>query len=171
MDRSPSQTAGPFFHEGLRWPDSHRVTFAEPGIAVTLEGRLVDGAGEPVGDALVETWQASPTGGVPAPAGRGARPHGFGRVETDAEGRFRIDTLMPGGEAPFLDVSIFARGLMKALRTRVYLCPLDAARVDPALAAIAASPRLATLVAQPAGHGTWRWQGLLQGDCETVFFS
>ena len=171
MGRSPSQTIGPFFHEGLRWPDAHRVTFAEKGVAVALEGHLLDGAGAPVADAMVETWQASPAGGVPAPATGSERPHGFARVETDGDGRFRIETLMPGGAAPFLDVAIFARGLMRPLRTRIYLCPLDAARADPALAAIAASPRLATLVATPESGGRYRWEGRLQGDGETVFFA
>lgn len=171
MDRSPSQTVGPFFHEGLRWPEAHRVTFAESGIAITLEGRLVDGAGAPVADAMVETWQASPTGGVPAPATGSARPHGFGRTETDEQGRFRIETLMPGGPAPYLDVAIFARGLMKALQTRVYLCPVERARADPALAAIASSPRLATLVAAVETGGRYRWEGRLQGEGETVFFT
>ena len=171
MDRSPSQTVGPFFHEGLRWPEAHRVTFAESGSAVTLEGRLVDGAGAPVADAMVETWQASPTGGVPAPATGSARPHGFGRTETDEHGRFRIHTLMPGGSIPYIEVTIFARGLMKALRTRVYLCPVESARADPALAPIASSPRLATLVASAEPGGRYRWEGRLQGEGETVFFA
>jgi protocatechuate 3,4-dioxygenase, alpha subunit len=171
MDRSPSQTVGPFFHEGLRWPDAHRVTFAEKGNALVLEGRLVDGAGAPVADALIETWQAAPTGGVPAPATGTSRPHGFGRTETDAGGRFQIETLMPGGAAPFLDVAIFARGLMKPLRTRIYLCSLEQARGDPALQALAASPRLGTIVAAPESPGHFRWEGRLQGEGETVFFA
>ena len=58
--RTASQTIGPFFHEALRWPDGGKVRFAEPGRRIVLTGRMLDGAGEPVGDALIETWQASP---------------------------------------------------------------------------------------------------------------
>ena len=171
LPRTPSQTVGPFFHEALRWKDGGRVRFAEDGQAIVLEGRLIDGAGEPVADALVETWQLSPSG-KPAAAASGARnPHGFGRVETAKDGTYRIETLLPGGALPFIDVSIMARGLLKALRTRVYLAPEANVRSDPALAAIAGSPRLATLVARPEGDGRYRWDVRLQGDGETVFFA
>jgi protocatechuate 3,4-dioxygenase, alpha subunit len=171
MERTASQTVGPFFHEALRWKEGHRVEFAEPGPAVVLTGRIVDGAGAPVADALVETWQRSPAGSVPGAAAGEANPNGFGRVETAKDGTFRIETRMPAGAgAPFLEVAIFARGLLKALRTRVYLAPEAAVRADPALAALAASPRLATLVAQRAGDA-YRWEVRLQGDGETVFFA
>jgi protocatechuate 3,4-dioxygenase alpha subunit len=171
MDRTPSQTVGPFFHEALRWRDGGRVGFAEPGTAVKLVGRLLDGAGAPIPDAMVETWQLAPTGGAPAPATGSDKPHGFGRVECAADGTFMIETRMPGGDAPCLEVSIFARGLLKALRTRAYLAPEAAVRKDPAMAAIAGSPRLATLVARPAGAGEYRWDVRLQGDGETIFFA
>ena len=169
MERTPSQTVGPFFHEALRWRDSHRVAFAEPGQDVVLAGRILDGAGAPVGDALVETWQQSPAGKTPASAKSG-NPYGFARVETQKDGTFRIETRMPGGSAPHLDVTIVARGLLKPLRTRVYLAPESAVRADPAMKPIADSPRLATLVARPEGH-EYRWEVRLQGDGETVFFS
>ena len=80
--RTPSQTIGPFFHEALRWRDGGKVAFAEPGDKVTLTGRIVDGGGNPVGDAMVETWQQSPRGATPASAQGAHNPHGFGRVET-----------------------------------------------------------------------------------------
>lgn len=169
--RTPSQTIGPFFHEGLRWKDGGKVTFAESGRRVVLTGRLIDGAGEPVGDALVETWQLSPAGKPPAAAKGDARPHGFGRVETAKDGTYRIETLMPGGAAPFIDVSIYARGLLKALRTRVYLAAEDAVRADPVLKPLAGSPRLKTLVATHAGGDEYRWDVRLQGEGETVFFA
>ena len=78
---------------------------------------------------------------------------------------------IPAGAAPFLDVSIFARGLLKALRTRVYLADEAAVRADPALASIARSPRIRTLVAAPSGDGSYRWDVRLQGEGETLFFA
>lgn len=165
-DRTPSQTVGPFFHEALRWKDGGKVPLAGDGEPVVLVGRITDGAGAAVGDAMVETWQALPAGTAAA----SGNPRGFARVETDAAGTFRIETRMPPGAAPCLDVTIFARGLLKALRTRVYLAPEAAAKADPLLAPIAASPRLATLVARREGR-EYRWDVRLQGEGETVFFA
>jgi protocatechuate 3,4-dioxygenase alpha subunit len=169
--RTPSQTVGPFFHISLPWREGGKVAFAEPGDKVVLAGRIFDGAGNPVGDAMVETWQRSPKGATPAAAQGTANPHGFGRVETAKDGTFRIETAMPGGAAPCIDVAIFARGLLKPLRTRVYLAPEDKVRADPALKPITASPRLKTLVATPRGAGEYRWDIRLQGEGETVFFA
>ncbi len=168
--RTPSQTIGPFFHLGLRWPGAHRVGFAEKGTPVVLTGRITDGAGEAVGDALFETWQSCATGKPPAGATGNANPNGFARLETEKDGTFRIETRMPGGTNPSIDVSIFARGLLKALRTRVYFSP-EAAQADPALAPIASSPRLATLVAKREREGEYRWDVRLQGEGETIFFA
>ncbi len=169
--RTASQTIGPFFHEALRWPDGARVTFAEGGERIVLTGRVLDGAGAPVGDAMIETWQRSPLGRAPAPAEGASRPHGFGRIETAKDGTYRLETAMPGGAAPCIEVAIFARGLLKPLRTRVYLAPEASVRADPALAPLAGSPRLATLVAHRAGGGAYRWDVRLQGEGETVFFA
>ena len=165
-DRTPSQTVGPFFHEALRWKDGGKVASAGGGEPVVLVGRITDGAGAPVGDAMVETWQAQ----SPGAAASSGNPRGFARVETSADGTFRIETSMPPSELPFLDVTLFARGLLKALRTRVYLAPEEAVRADPLLAPIASSPRLATLVARRAG-AEYRWDVRLQGEDETVFFA
>lgn len=170
-NRTPSQTVGPFFHKALRWKNDGHVSFAEPGTKVVLTGRLLDGAGEPVDDALIETWQLSPRGSAPQPATGDANPHGFGRVQTSADGGFRFETSMPGGPIPAIEVAIFTRGLLKPLRTRVYLAPEAQVRADPALAPLASSPRLATLVAQAAGQGQYRWDVRMQGDGETVFFA
>ena len=155
--RTPSQTVGPFFHEALRWSDGKRVAPDAAGPRVVLVGRMFDGAGAPVGDAMVEAWQAS--------------TRGFGRVETAADGTFRFELPMPAGALACLDIAIFARGLLKPLRTRVYLAPEGQARADPALASLGVSPRLKTLVATPAGAGEFRWDVRLQGDGETVFFA
>jgi protocatechuate 3,4-dioxygenase alpha subunit len=170
--RTPSQTIGPFFHEALRWRDGGKVAFAEPGgTGIVVTGRIFDGAGELVNDAMVETWQHSPSGRTPASAQGSLNPYGFGRVETAKDGTFRIETSMPGGTTPSIDIAIFARGLLKPLRTRVYLAPEDKVRADPALKPIASSPRLATLVATPNGAGEYRWDIRLQGEGETVFFA
>ena len=176
MQRTPSQTIGPFFHEALRWRDGERVTFAEKGEPIVLTGRLLDGAGETLADSLIETWQLSPLGKPPAPASGSARPHGLGRVETDKNGSYRIETLMPGapdGSAPCIEVTVFARGLLKALRTRVYLADEARVRADPLMKPLAGSNRLTTLVAAraPGTPAVYHWDIRLQGVGETVFFA
>src|SRR5207253_250887 len=104
------------------------VVFAEPGASVAIVGRMLDGAGQPVGDALIETWQRSPTGEAPAGC-KGGNPHGFARLETHKDGTFRIETLMPGGPAPHLDVTIleFESALAAAQGAEARI-PADAAR-------------------------------------------
>ena len=169
--RSPSQTIGPFFHEALRWREGGKVAFPSAGTPVVLVGRIVDGAGEAVGDAMVETWQKLPKGCAPGVAPGSSNPYAFGRVETAKDGTFRIETSMPEGDAPCIDVAIFARGLLKPLRTRVYLASREKARADPQMKALAASPRLDTLIATPAGGPEYRWEVRLQGERETVFFA
>jgi protocatechuate 3,4-dioxygenase alpha subunit len=168
--RYPSQTIGPFFHLGLEWPESHKAGFAEKGAPLVLSGTLIDGGDNPVGDALVETWQHSPLGATPAGAQGSARPHGFARVQTAQDGSFRIETLMPGGDVPSIDVSIFARGLLKPLRTRVYLAPEERVRGEALLAPLKGSPRVKTLVASRVSDSEYHWNVRLQGDGETVFF-
>lgn len=168
--RSPSQTIGPFFHEALRWRDGGQVAFPSSAERIVLVGRMLDGAGDPVTDAMVETWQKLPKGCAPAAAPGNSNPYAFGRVETAKDGTFRIETSMPEGDAPAIDVTIFARGLLKALRTRVYLASRDAVRGDPAMAKLADSPRLDTLIATRDGR-EYRWEVRLQGERETVFFA
>ena len=168
-ERTPNQTIGPFFPEALRWKDGGKVTLAEDGEPVVVTGKLIDGGGQPVADAMIETWQLAPSGRTPKSATHG-NPAGLGRVETAKDGTFRIETRMPGGAAPCLEVLIFARGLLKHLRTRVYLADESKVRADPALKSIASSPRVATLVAKRSGE-EWRWDIRLQGESETVFFA
>lgn len=181
---TPSQTIGPFLHIGLPWPDGPDVVpDGTPG-AFVISGTLRDGAGEPVTDALVETWQADPRGafdhpddprrpdGPPVPGFRG-----FGRCPTDGEGRFWVRTVKPGPlpgfdggvQAPHLDVSVFARGLLHRLVTRVYFD--DEAQVnatDPVLNSVDPAFR-STLVATTTPEG-YRFDIRLQGEDETVFF-
>ena len=173
---TPSQTIGPFFHVGLKWEAGGKVQFATPGERIALTGSVYDGAGAPIGDALVETWQADPAGRIPGP-GDTVRAYGYSRIFTAADGRYRLDTLLPGGctgpggekYAPQINVTIFARGLLKAVRTRVFLAPQDALKDDPL--ARAAGQRLATLVAvrDAKDPQTWHWDVRLQGRDETVF--
>ncbi len=176
--QTPSQTVGPFFARDLLWKDGGTVLFAGPGERITLAGRVLDGAGAPVPDALLETWQADAAGKVPAP-GDAARPHGYARVSTGPDGGYVIETVMPGaytgpgGEryAPQLQVTIFARGLLKAVRTRVFLAGLEAIKGDPLTRAAGNAERLKTLVAarDPKDPKTYRWDVRLQGDGETLF--
>ena len=155
MERTPSQTVGPFFHEALRWQDGGPANAGGGAPRVVLSGRIFDGAAEPVGDAMLEAWQ----------------PTCLARTETQKDGTFRIETAMPRGALPYLDIAIFARGLLKPLRTRVYLAAEDKVRGEPLLAGIASPARLATLVACPAGEAEYRWEVHLQGEGETVFFA
>lgn len=175
---TPSQTVGPFFATDLVWKDGGQVLFGSRGQRIVLTGRVLDGAGAPVADALVETWQADPEGKVPA-GGEAARPHGYARVRTGAEGDYRIETMMPGtytapgGQryAPQLNVMIFARGLLKAVCTRVFLADLVDIKDDPLARAIGNPERLKTLVAarDSRDSSVYRWDVRLQGEGETVF--
>jgi protocatechuate 3,4-dioxygenase alpha subunit len=165
--RSPSQTVGPYFAIALPWKDGGRVTGCS-GERIVLEGHILDGAGQPIPDALVETWQAPDRDAPPSPDGK---PHGFARASADASGLYHIETAMPAGAAPFLDVVILARGLLKALHTRVYFAEEARVRGEAALAPLASSPRLPTLIARKAAAGEYRWDVRLQGDGETVFFA
>ena len=157
---TPSQTVGPFFHLGLAWPRS-----PDAAGALTLTGQVFDGAGAPVPDALLEIWQADATG-VPQPG------VGLQRTAVDADGRFSFQLLKPGatpGTAPHLVLTVFARGLLRQLHTRVYF-PEDDASLDsdPVLALIPPARR-ATLIARRAGPD-YRFDIHLQGSQETVFF-
>jgi protocatechuate 3,4-dioxygenase alpha subunit len=170
--QTPSQTVGPFFGFALPWPDGpHVVPVGTPG-AFWLRGRVLDGAGEPVPDALVETWQADPDGRLDDPAFRG-----FGRCPTDPAGAWALHTVKPGRlpgrdgapQAPHLAMSVFARGLLNRVVTRVYFAdeqPANAA--DPVLASLD-EPLRATLLARQDGDG-YTFGIRLQGEHETVFF-
>lgn len=181
---TPSQTVGPFFSHALPWPDGQYVVPPGTAGACWLRGRVFDGAGEPVPDAMVESWQADPDGRFDHPddpRGPGSPPagfRGFGRCPTDTGGRWAIHTVRPGPvpaqdgrpQAPHLDLSVFARGLLDRVVTRVYLPEhAEANAADPVLSWLA-EPARSTLVAQPAEDG-YTFDIRLQGDHETVFFS
>jgi len=185
---TPSQTVGPFFHLGLDRPEWSDLTAGNPnGERIVIEGRVVDGDGAPVPDAIIELWQANA-------AGRYAHPddtqtdkpldpnfRGFGRVATDAEGRFRVTTIKPGPvpgrgnslQAPHINVAIFARGLLKQLTTRIYFADQGAANeADPVLSAIDDADIRRTLLAAPVESAipTYCFDIILQGEGETAFF-
>jgi protocatechuate 3,4-dioxygenase alpha subunit len=173
---TPSQTVGPFFEFGMSWWSSAElVPPTSPG-AVAIVGRVLDGDGEPVPDAVVETWQADTDGWFPGDGDGGGATSwsGFGRCLTDDTGSFRFTTVKPGAvdadQAPHVDVSVFARGLLQRLVTRLYFPDEDAANaVDPVLSAVDDPRRRASLVAVGEGDGL-RFDIRLQGDDETVFF-
>lgn len=176
---TPGQTVGPFFHHALPVEGGERlVPPGSPG-SVRLHGRVLDGAGDPVPDALVEVWQADADGKVVQEQGSLRRDRvddgaftGFGRAGTDADGAYAFTTLEPGATAPgaarFVAMTVFARGLLDRLFTRVYL-PEDAAlAADPFLVTLSPEDRT-TLVARREDDGSLRFDVRLQGDGETVF--
>jgi protocatechuate 3,4-dioxygenase, alpha subunit len=165
---TPSQTVGPFFSLGLDWEDGPAIVAEGAPGAVWLRGRVLDGAGEGIPDALVETWQAGPDGTLTG----GFR--GFGRCATGERGSWAIRTVKPGvvepGSAPHVAVAVFARGLLKHVVTRLYFADEAAANeADPVLAELDAGAR-ATLIAATAGDG-YRFDIRLQGPGETAFFA
>ena len=172
---TPSQTAGPYWHliDFPEWADLLREGGPNAGLAgerILLTGRVTDGDGAPCPDVMVELWQAGPDGEY------GGAFHGFGRCATDAEGQFRFVTLRPGPvrgrgnavQAPHVTLSLFARGLLRQLVTRLYVAGEPLNETDPVLSAVEPERR-ATLIAQPAGGGEWRLDIRLQGEGETVF--
>jgi protocatechuate 3,4-dioxygenase alpha subunit len=174
---TPSQTVGPFLSLGLTWTDGHLVVPTGTPGAIRIAGRLLDGAGAPVPDGVIETWQADPEGRFDHPddprGASGSGFAGFGRCPTDDEGNSRIVTVKPGvlgdGQAPHIDVTVLARGLLQHVVTRIYFPDeAEANAADPLLSSLP-SERAATLVAQPAGEDELIFDIRLQGEGETVF--
>jgi protocatechuate 3,4-dioxygenase alpha subunit len=167
---TPSQTVGPYFSIGLLGgDDSELVPLGSPD-AVRVAGRVLDGDGEPVNDAMVEVWQADEDG-------RYRPDFGWGRSGTDSEGRFsfvlrkpgRVDDGEGGLQAPHVSVLVFARGLLKPVRTRLYFPDEAANAEDRVLAAVPEAER-AGLVARPVDGGL-EFDVRLQGDEQTTFFA
>ena len=185
-----TQTAGPFFHFGLVRPEWADLTGGgqAKGDRIVLEGRVTDGDGLPLPDAIVEIWQANAAGRYEHPEDVQDKPldphfRGFGRAFSDKDGIYRFTTVKPGAvpgrgnalQAPHIAVSIAARGLLHHLFTRVYFAgePLNA--TDPVLSSLDNPERQRTLLAQPNGKAkgatVWRFDIVLQGKDETVFFA
>ena len=160
---TPSQTVGPFFGVGLPFENGEQL--APPGSAgvMRIEGQVLDGKGEPVPDALLEIWQPGT---------------GFGRARTDSEGAFSFTTVKPGAvpapdgrvQAPHFNVTVFARGLLRHLVTRMYFPDeTEANAADPVLNLVEPARR-ETLIAKNCG-GVLHFDVRLQGERETVFFA
>ena len=187
---TPSQTIGPFFHRALLhegWNDLDNLAArGAVGERVVIEGSVLDGDGEPVTDAMIEVWQANAAGRYDHPEDlKPSKPldrnfQGFGRVATGPDGRFRLRTIKPGpvagaGEtlqAPHINVSIFARGLLKRLVTRIYF-PGELLNETDALLSALPTDRRDTLIARAVDAGAaervLEFDIVLQGDNETVF--
>ncbi len=158
LEATTSQTVGPFYSIGMGWMKRDELAPASvAGERVAVEGRVLDGDGNPVPDAILELWQAA--------------LEGYGRVGTDEEGRFRFTTarIPAASDAPHIAVSVFARGLMKRLVTRMYFPDEPQNASDPVLSLVEPSRR-GTLVAAKRPDGTLHWDVVLQGIGETAFF-
>jgi protocatechuate 3,4-dioxygenase, alpha subunit len=180
-----SQTVGPYFTIGL--DPLNRTEIASPQVAgerIIIQGEVFDGDGQPVPDALLETWQADAQGRYVRPESSKQEAgetdfFGFGRIPTNENGRFRFATIKPGPvpgpegttQAPHIVVSIFMRGLLTRLITRIYFFGDPRNEKDYVLNLIEPARR-STLMARhaPEEKGTFRWNVHLQGENETVFF-
>jgi protocatechuate 3,4-dioxygenase, alpha subunit len=180
-----SQTVGPFFSIGMC--RSIKDSLAAPDVSgerITIEGHILDGDGKPVPDAILEIWQANSHGKYAHPEDDQDKPlepnfTGYGRIPTNDEGKFRFTTIKPGRvpdpdgnlQAPHMVVSVFARGLLRRLVTRIYFPDDPANDTDFALKLVDPS-RHKTLIAkkQTDGIGALAWNVILQGPNETVFF-
>lgn len=170
-----SQTVGPFFSVGLARLYRDDLTSASvSGDRLSIGGRVLDGDGAPVPDALLEAWQANAHGEyADDPAFRG-----FGRVPSDDQGRFRLTTVKPGAvpgpratlQAPHIVVSVFARGLMRRLVTRIYFPDEPRNAADFALSLVPPERRRTLIARKTAQAGRLEWNVILQGAEETVFF-
>jgi protocatechuate 3,4-dioxygenase, alpha subunit len=184
-----SQTVGPFYEPCLLRDDACRQVLAGPesaGERIRIEGRLLDGDGECIPDGLIEIWQANGHGRYNHPLDDRDLPldptfSGFGRSGTDEAGRYWFETIKPGrvpfdGErlqAPHIVVTVFARGLTNHAVTRLYFADEATNADDPVLQRVP-KHRRATLLAERApgdGAAVYRFDLVLQGDGETVFFN
>ncbi|MEP9362689.1 protocatechuate 3,4-dioxygenase subunit alpha [Nocardioides sp. CN2-186] len=158
---TPGQTVGPFFAYALPYDGGNELVPPTRPDAVRLHGRVLDGAGDPVPDALIELWQAAPDGSVPRAPGSLSRDGytftGWGRAETDRAGHYQFTTLRPGGETPYFALTVFARGLLDRLFTRAYLP--------------GAAPAALSSLSTRADDRGFVFDIRLQGDDETVFLT
>jgi protocatechuate 3,4-dioxygenase alpha subunit len=188
---TPSQTVGPYFKYGLtpngayEWNDAFTNNLLTPDVSgerIRVEGKVYDGDGAVVPDAMLEIWQADSQGRFSDPQDKRALPNssfkGFGRCGTDASGSYAFDTIKPGSvpdpdgkpQAPHIVLAVFARGMLLHLYTRIYFDDEAGNASDPVLALVPADRR-ATLIAKKAGSGNVYTLDIhLQGDNETVFF-
>jgi protocatechuate 3,4-dioxygenase alpha subunit len=183
---TPSQTVGPFFHLGCTDHASvgSLVTAATKGERIRLTCSVLDGNGAPVPDAMIEIWQANAEGRYNHPEDlqqKSLDPSftGFGRLATDENGKCMFETIRPGRvpgntgtlQAPHINVSVFARGVLKRLPTRIYFAGEPANSDDPVLALVPAERRGTLLAQAEVGRpNEWLFDIHLCGGHETVFF-
>ncbi len=200
-DITPSQTVGPYFAYGLaphsrcNWQPSSDydsketvgadlVTPDATGQKIRIEGRVLDGDGLPINDAMIEIWQADGQGRYAHPRDDRARPNtkfkGFGRSATDKSGAYSFDTVKPGSvpgpggkpQAPHVVFCIYSRGMLRQVYTRLYFSDEAANAVDPILALVP-TDRHGTLIAHKETRGdlaVYTFDIRVQGENETVFF-
>jgi protocatechuate 3,4-dioxygenase alpha subunit len=185
LPQTPSQTVGPFFALGLtaqdysnRFPqiaDGHLARDDTPGERIRIIGRVTDGGGTAIPDALIEIWQADASGRYAGPEAFADRHafHGFGRIGTgsDPEHRFIIDTIKPGGhgqEAPHLNLIVFMRGLLLHAFTRIYFSDEEEANARCPVLALVPPERQVTLIAKRLDTH-YAFDIHMQGARETVF--
>ena len=183
--QTPSQTVGPFFHDALVSKDCNILVNEQTrGQRIRISGKVLDGEGVPIPDALVEIWHGDRNGIYPHPHDPRVGDldedfRGFGRAATDDEGLYWFDTIKPGttpsdtdsGQAPFIAVRVFARGLLTHAVTRMYFED-EVNNRDPVLNQVSRDRR-ATLLAKCEGKDStsdYRFNIRLQGTHETVFF-
>lgn len=195
MKQTPSQTVGPYFAYGLtaqqyryantQVADSHLAKGQVAGERIRITGKVFDGNGQAVDDALLEIWQANASGRFNHPLDQRSEREldkdflGYGRCGTgmSSDLSFSFDTIKPGsskdGHAPFITVVVFMRGLLSHAYTRIYFSDeANANQVDPVLNTVA-EPRRSTLIAQRKETGTgpeYHFDIHMQGAQETVFF-
>lgn len=183
MKQSPSQTVGPYFRIGLIYgdPQSNLVQEKTAGERIKITGTVFDGDGKPILDAMVEIWQADANGIYNHPADpqhEQADPHfrGFGRSENKNKGVYEFTTIKPGGRdgnAPYINVHVFSRGMLIHAMTRLYFADEESNSADPVLSAVEADRRN-TLIATRKESGnvpTYEFDIHIQGENETVFFN
>lgn len=178
-----SQTVGPYLHIGLDTEPRHRVMTGPntPGERIRLRLRVLDGAGQPLPDALIELWQADASGRYVEVADHpnpdpGEAFRGWGRCATDRDGWCEFDTIRPGAtatagggqQAAHINVCLFARGMLRHIFTRVYFAGDSLLATDPVMALVP-DVRRGTLVADLV-DGAWTMAIRIQGEGETVFF-
>jgi len=179
---TPSATVGPYLAIGLTWPDGAWAAAESTEGGFWIRGQVFDGAGDVVPDAMVETWQADPDGRFPSPEDpRGASSYpgfrGYARAQT-ITGEYAVHTLKPGrlpdGEgglqAPHLDVSLFARGILDRVVARIYFADEAEANAEDVVLRGLSEDQRRTLIATPSDDG-YRLDFHLQGNRETVFFA
>jgi protocatechuate 3,4-dioxygenase alpha subunit len=197
LQATTSQTVGPYFQIGLaRFYIDDLTGPGVPGETIEIMGRVFDGDGQPVPDGVIEIWQADAQGKYAHPAfpcesenirendgqakeqGRGQSAfRGFGRVPTQADGSFRFKTIKPGRvaapdgtlQAPHIAVSVFTRGLLRRLVTRIYF-PDEASNAEDFALKLVEAGRRHTLIAKQSSDGRLEWNVVLHGAEETVFF-